>query len=491
MLAVSGAGGCERSINKPPPPADPGRGTILVLGAGMAGLAAARELRHDGRAVVVLEGRHRIGGRIRTDRSLGTAVDLGASWIHGTRRNPIVKLARQLGAEHEATDYADVALYRTDGKRMKAGTLKSLEGQWEELLGEVAKLGEQQDRDLSVEQAMDRVLAGEKLSKLQKSFLQWRRATLEVTGAEDLSKTSLLGGDNNEGFGGGDRLFPGGYDQIVKGVAKDLDVRLGRLVKSVSVTKDGVRVDTSAESYEGDAVLVTLPLGVLKNGNVKFAPALPKRKQTAVQRLGTGVLNKVSLAFPKAFWPEDPHFVCFMSKKRGEYPVMLNHLVHTKHAVLTAFTGGAFARAIERKPDAEVVAEVLAMLRRAFGKSVPTPTETVMSRWAWNPMARGSYSTLPVGVSADEFDALAEPIGDRVFFAGEATIRKHPGTVHGAYLSGLREAKRIAETMPAPTKKRAIPESSGAATFHPHVTEFPRTKRQAACGTCHGRGKPR
>ena len=483
--ALSAAMGCERELREPEAPPAPGAARVVVIGAGMAGLSAARALRAHGYQVVVLETRARVGGRVRTDRSLGVPVDLGASWIHGVIGNPIIKLAKELKVRHEATDYDDLNLYEASGKLVGASRYNALQAAWTELLAEVATLGEKAERDLSFESAVRKVLSGEKLTGDQRRFLQWRLSTLDVTTAEDVSKLSLLGGDDSEGFAGGDRLFPKGYDQIIVGVAKGTDVRLGRLVKHIRASKHGVRVETQADAYEADAVVVTLPLGVLKHGNVRFEPGLPKKKQLAIKRLGMGTLNKLALAFPKKMWPADPHFFCHMSAKRGQFPVFLNQLRTSAKPVLVAFTGGSAARALEPRTEASVAKEALGILRKMFGAKLPAPTKVVMSRWTWNMTARGAYSYLPVGVSADEFDALAEPIQDRIFFAGEATIRSHPGTVHGAYLSGLREAGRIAKRVGKQTKQNTPWPKKSDHVFAPHIDSFP-SKRDKSCTTCHG-----
>ncbi len=483
--ALSATIGCERELREPDAPPAPGAARVVVIGAGMAGLSAARALRASGYQVVVLETRSRIGGRVRTDRSLGVPVDLGASWIHGVDGNPIIKLAKELKIRHERTDYDELKLYDVSGKPVAGSRYASLQAAWEEVLAEVEALGEKAERDLSFESAVKKVLASEKLTTEQRNFLGWRLATLDVTAAEDVSKLSLLGGDDSEGFAGGDRMFPGGYDQIVQGVAKGTDVRLGRLVKSIVTSKKGVAVETQSDVFAADAVVVTLPLGVLKRGNVRFEPGLSAKKRQAIKRLAMGTLNKVALSFPSAHWPEDPHFLCHMSEKRGQFPVFLNQLRTSGQPVLVGFTGGTAARALEPRSEADVTAEVFGVLRKMFGAKLPPASKMVMSRWSWNMTARGAYSYLPVGVSADEFDALAEPVADRVFFAGEATIRKHPGTVHGAYLSGLREAERIAARVGKQTaQKQPWPEKSDL-VFAPHGGGFP-SSRDKSCAPCHG-----
>ena len=440
------------------------------------------DLRDRGFSVAVVEGRHRVGGRIRTDRTLGLPVDLGASWIHGAMGNPITRLARQLGVATEVTDYESIALYDADGRPVGEADLERLGAGWSDFETEAALIGLTVDEDISVEQAARLVVAEEELKPLDARFLQWRLATTEVTMAESLSRVSLLGG-SDDGYPGADRLFPDGYGAIPEGLAEGLTLHLGRVVRRVEVLPDGVRVLADGAVYEADAALVTLPLGVLRAGSVAFSPALPPAKQQAIEALGFGVLNKVALRFPAGFWPRDAHFLGFMAEQRGRYPVMLNRAAVGGGDVLVTFTGGDFARSLEPRSDAEVVAEVVAMLRRSFGSSVPDPEATVMSRWGWNPMSRGSYVHVPVGVGDDALEALAAPVGDRLFFAGAATVLAGAGTVHGAFESGLREARRIARRLPVGRPPLAVEPTTFVS--HPHTPAFPDTGPLPGCEACH------
>lgn len=456
------------------------RGHVVIVGAGMAGLAAAQALRSAGFAVEIVEARDRIGGRIRTDRTLGVPVDLGASWIHGARGNPITKLAKQHGIATASTDYDDVALYGADGEPVSGGARLELDLAWTALNAELGALGLTLDEDLSVQAAIDRLLHGETLTAQERQYLDWRLGTIEVTAAEDLDRLSFLAGDDL-GFGGSDRLLPGGYDAVVRAVAQGTTVHLGHRVRRVRVVGERVHVEADARTWQADAALVTLPLGVMQAGLVDFEPGLSPAHRDALGALAMGTLNKVALRFPKPFWPTDRHFLGHLGA-RGEFPVFLNGARHGDAAVLVAFTGGSVARALESRSDREAVDRILPILRGIFG-SVPDPEAAVMSRWSWNAVTRGSYSHIRPGGSADAFDALAEPVGERIFFAGEATIRSHPGTVHGAWLSGLREADRIARSITGAATEVG-PAARGA--FSPHAGVFPTTGPLPGCDACHG-----
>ncbi len=453
LAALGGvaAVGCEESkpavsSDSPASPRAARRAEVIVVGAGVAGLAAARDLVARDISTIVLEGRDRVGGRVWTDRSLGTALDVGASWIHGVSANPITDLAKEVGAKTAKTDYGDVHLWDHDGRRLKDSEAAAIASGWEELQSEIEAEAGRLEADLSFQQAVDLALGGEKLSVAEKRQLDWVCASLEVAAAEDFRRLSLRYSGEGDELGGGDRLFPDGYDQIPIALAKGLDVRLRTKVTRIDHAEDGVRVATdSGAVLQADAVLVTLPLGVLKKGTVRFTPALPAAKQTAIDRLAMGVLNKVALVFPSVFWPTARDFLGFMSPQRGEFPVFMNAASFSRKPMLVAFTGGDFARGLEKLSDDDVVARALAVLRKMFGSEVPAPTGRVVARWGSDPFAYGSYANVPVGAKSSDHDVLAEPVGERLFFAGEATHRAFAGTVHGALLSGRREAARIVE----------------------------------------------
>lgn len=449
LWATASLLGCDEDGGGPKPKGTVGpkstkrSADVLVIGAGVAGLAAARELVGLGASVIVLEGRDRAGGRVHTDRSLGIPFDLGASWIHGRSGNPITKLAKKAGAKTVASDYGEVYLYDASGKRVSDGDAESIGEELEGLLGEVEELAEDLSGDISVGQGIERALKGEKLSAFERRALDWALAAQEVTAAEDLDRLSLLHGDTDEGLSGGDHLFPNGYDAIVTLLGSGLDVRLGQRVTRIQHGKDGVRVTTKGGELEAEYAVVTLPLGVLKNGSVKFEPGLPSGKRKAIQRLGMGTLNKVAMVFEESFWPTDRDFLAYMSKTRGEFPVFMNASKFSDVPALMAFTGGSFARSTEALSTKKVVARATSVLEKMFGAKVKPVKKHVVTRWAGDPMAGGSYSHVALGATAKDYDLLAEPVGDRLFFAGEATLRQYPGTVHGAYASGVREAERL------------------------------------------------
>ncbi len=417
---------------------------VLVLGAGIAGLAAARTLADKGLSVIIIEARNRIGGRMWTDTSLGVPLDLGASWIHGVKGNPIAELAKQFGITTVASDYDNGVVYDFDGHQMSDSEYNEMEDLFESIYAEVEKMQEDTDDDMPLQQAFDQVIADKNLSAEELRRLQFvieGNFALEV-GANP-EHLSLWEWDQDKEFGGDDVVFPKGYYQITDALANGLDIRLDVKVESVSYGADGVDVETSSGRFVADKAVVTFPLGVLKQAAVKFDPPLPESKQTAIDRLDMGVLNKVYLKFPEAFWDENIEGISYVGEQTGEWCDWLNFVPYINEPVLMAFHGGVRGYEIEELSDEEIIAGAMKTLRVIYGDEIPDPEGFVITRWGKDPLAFGSYSHIPPFASGEDYDAMFEPVDDVLYFAGEATSREYPATVHGAYLSGVKAGELL------------------------------------------------
>jgi monoamine oxidase len=417
---------------------------VLVIGAGIAGLAAAQELQKNGFQVTVLEGRDRIGGRIYTERTLGFPVDLGASWIHGITDNPIGNLAREWNIAIKPTDFDNILLYGSNGKVISDRDIDSSYELYEKIIERAEILAENSEKDLSLAAAIQQVLKSQTLKPQESQLVQWwLNSELIIDRGADLESLSAWWFDEGESFDGDDYIFPLGYDQIINGLAKNLNIQRQQKVVEINTSNSGVSVTTDRGNFTADAAIVTLPLGVLKSGTIKFFPALPEKKQAAINRLNMGLLNKVVLKFPQQFWPEDYHGFGYISEEKADFGELLNWGFYSQKPALMAFTGGSFARKIEQLSETQITDRIMRVLRRNYGERIPEPESAIVTRWNQDPFTFGSYSYIPVGGDSSDRDLLAEPVGDRLFFAGEATNRDYPSTVHGAYLSGIREAKRL------------------------------------------------
>ena len=423
---------------------------VLVLGAGMAGVSAARALVDKGYSVTVLEARGVAGGRIRTDSSLGAPVDLGASFIHGTRGNPLVSLAAQFGAETYDTDQEEDLYVNAAGEEIPSSVRNQGQREYDALYDKLLALqgGLSQDRSIGS-------VAGPLLQRIRQqrgaavgdlvSFLV--RSEIGIEFGADISQMSLKHFDEDEAFGGADLILKPGYMSLINGLAQGLDIRFNELVREVSWSASGVRVTTTGGVFEADRVVVTLPLGVLKKGEIEFSPGLPRAKREAISHLRMGVLDKTYFKFPTAFWQTQEDPIGFLGNvgARGANQIPEYYMLDQALGVplLFGFTAGAQARRFERLDLATISAATMASLRNIFGNSIPEPEAVMQTHWRSDPYSYGSYSFVSLGATTEYYDTLARPIDNRVFFAGEATHRRYPGTVHGAYLSGIREANRV------------------------------------------------
>eukprot|EP00934_Nitzschia_sp_Nitz4_P001064 Nitzschia sp. Nitz4//scaffold1_size375055//31327//33744//NITZ4_000215-RA/size375055-processed-gene-0.298-mRNA-1//1//CDS//3329540862//1064//frame0 len=203
---------------------------------------------------------------------------------------------------------------------------------------------------------------------------------------------------------------------------------------------------------EADAVVCTLPLGILKlqpkdPGHVTFDPPLSEAKQTAIQQLGCGLLNKCVMSFPTVFW-QDSDFLG-LAKQNHAY-LVLNVSKYTGKPILAFMYGGSFARELESWTDSDIVQDCLGVLKKICGKDVPTPIDYHVTRWGEEQYSHMAFTYIPPGVDGPSQlsingDAIHDPVlpgKPLIMFAGEHTTPYHPSTMHGAFLSGIREAYR-------------------------------------------------
>ncbi len=420
---------------------------VVVVGAGAAGVTAAYLLTRFGLRTVVLEARHRPGGRVWTVRHGRTQLDLGPCWIHGIEGNPLAALVRRVGARLVQTDRTRIALYsRWRRRRVPAEQLRKLAPFFLQLLLESKDVAFASPHDISLTRALLRT-GIRYLFRLPSSLavIRWAWGAFELVMGTDTGSLSARYWDQDLDLTGGDWFVTSGYWTLFEPLLQELTVHYGMEVTEIRwgedrpvelITRDGTQ-------YVADRVVVTLPLGVLQQRRVRFVPDLPGWKRRAIGRLGFGCLNKVILLFPRVFWPAETDYVGFLPECPRGYSYFVNLQKLCGVPALMGYVAGRLARRLERASDDETVARALRPLRRTFG-AVPEPEQVWLTRWASDPFACGSYSYIPVGAYGGEFDQLRAPVANRLFFAGEATHRVFPGAVHGAVLSGVEAALRIA-----------------------------------------------
>ena len=292
--------------------------------------------------------------------------------------------------------------------------------------------------------ALERALGELELDEADRRAVEHRLTTeIEQDLGADAGELSRKSWDEGAEERGDDLLLRHGYDGILDELRHRIEIRPGHEVTAIHHGGGGeVRVATSRGELTAPHVVVTLPIGVLKARAVAFDPPLPAPHLEAIARLGSGLLDKLYLRFPKVFWPEDVEVFGRIAKPHGDFASVINYHAYLGAPVLMWLHAGSAARRAEAKTDRELVAGAMTALRQMFG-DVVEPEAWRATRWNADPFALGSYSYLPPGATRRHRIALGAPVRNRLFFAGEATEPDFPATVRGAYVSGRREAARI------------------------------------------------
>lgn len=321
-------------------------GPVIVIGAGLAGLAAARALVAAGREVTVVEGRDRIGGRAHTVPFAGGAADLGASWIHGTADNPMTALAADAGTDLIPFDYDN-----------QIGADEAALEWLEEVAWEASDADDPEARPLS-DLLPTTLTAGQ----------TWAVA-VEVAGeyGADPERLAIAALDEGDEQRGGDALLSDGYGALVSEAAAGLDIRTDWPVTRITQDPAGVTLTgADGQTLAGAVAIVTVPLGVLQAGAIAFDPPLPDEKTAAISALGMGLLDKLWLAFDEVFWDPDVDVINVVDPENpGAWPFWVNGHKAFGRPVLLGFAGGAAAERNARLTDDELVASAMTTLQTA------------------------------------------------------------------------------------------------------------------------------
>ncbi len=411
----------------------------MVIGAGAAGIAAARSLRGAGRDVTILEARDRVGGRVWTTHDLAPfPVELGAEYVHGEH---VVTWAwlRELGLD-SAEDGRDKAWWAfADGELLDPQGFAALmpSHPFDDLSDAASAWG---PASATMETALRVWAQRNRARQLDSAWGLWNSAACADWGTDldQLGSDALLeatyAGDGETNF----RIMSG-YGSLFERAAALLDVRLSTPVTAVEWGVSGAIVHSGSLAFACEHVVITLPLGVLKAGDIRFDPPLPHRKLEAVERLGVGHVDKVVLLFDAPLWPKymgglftdlDAQSWIVPGWGRGEHAPVLRVLM-----------GGRAAESFEASADP--VAKAVCELETVFQLELAGRLrEGRFIAWGTDPWSRTGYSYVPPGGSGLRA-ALSEPVGNVLLFAGEATHVVRPCTVHGAIESGERAAVQL------------------------------------------------
>lgn len=416
---------------------------VLVIGAGMAGLGAARLLQDSGVRVTVIEARDRIGGRTHTSHLWpDLPVDMGASWIHGTKGNPMTKLAKELGLKVTPTTY-DMSVTRDDQGR-EIDFIKPAKHALAMVERARARVDDA-ETDMSLQAAIEAFPEWKALSDHDRRVARLAINTrIEHEYGGDWALMSAWHFDDGKDMGGHEAVVTPGYGLMAHHLAQGLDIRLDEPALKISPLRDGVEVTTTKGAHHADHAIITLPLGILKAGRVTFGEPLDRARQRAIDTLGMGLLNKCILRFDRAFWPAEVDWMEILGPLETLWADWTSYLKATGQPCLAGFNAARTADEVEGWDDATTTASAMEALRAMFGSSVPDPLGHQISRWRNDPFALGAYSFKAVGTRTKDRKALFGTDWDgRISFAGEATSKDYPATVHGALLTGQAAATAL------------------------------------------------
>lgn len=422
----------------------------IVVGAGVAGLTAARLLADAGRRVVVLEARDRIGGRVWTDRADGLVTDLGASWIHGIVDSPVFAAAEAFGMRTvEFTvggyqpDSRPIAYYGPDGERLPDAVaqrhIDDIHAADTTLVEVVAASAPDASYRDVTEAALARQGWDAERTQRVREYLEHRSEEQYGAWIEDLAAHGL----DDDSIDGDEVVFPDGYDRLPAHLAEGLDVRLGHVVSRVQWSVDGVAVTTDRGTLTADAAVVTVPVGVLRSEGFVVDPPLPEPVAGALSRLRMNAFEKVFLRFDTRFWDDGVYAIRQQGPESRWWHSWYDLTALHGTPTLLTFAAGPAALATRDWPDERVVDSILAQLRRLYGDGVPRPTHVHRTAWQDDPFARGSYAYMTLGSTTADHDDLATPVGGVLHLAGEATWTDDPATVTAALCSGHRAAVNL------------------------------------------------
>ena len=432
---------------------------VVVVGAGIAGLSASTMLTRAGVPCLVLEARNRIGGRLHTIELAGQPVDLGGSWIHHPIGNPLTGLVDELGIPRRRGDpVPELAAHDL----AEARRLSDVEVQAEVSLlydnfpAAIDQLRADLGPEASAADGIDRFIEQRGLTPPQaRRARQGLRALVEGESADLPERQSLAWMWNEHEYGGGffGDLPEGGYRRVLDALAVGSDVRLGFEVAHIDVEADQVRLtSTTGQIERATHTVVTVPLGVLKDGRPRFSPPLPAPHMAAIERLGYGRFEKIALRFPNAFWRAAgaPQLMVFPENPDESTIWIIGHDAFDTVPTLVVFVFHALAERMQDWTERDRVLWALELLGQVLGAPCPEPIAVAVTDWARDPLSLGSYSHITPESSPHDADLLGEPVHGRVLFAGEHTQSTRLVYTDGARASGLREAARLLQQRRTP-----------------------------------------
>ncbi|MGO1120427.1 flavin monoamine oxidase family protein [Rhodovibrionaceae bacterium A322] len=410
---------------------------VVVIGAGAAGLSAARKLMALGKSVVVVEAASRVGGRAYTEsETFGLPFDHGCSWLQGPRSLPFEKMARDQG--FELLDHSSAGgAYFVGDRRANSQERRQNDGAWYQIEAALAKAG-RANLDVAVDSVLPKDLPFGGSAKTWLGAMDW---------GVDLNNLSTLDywnfGDTPVNY-----MIREGYGTLVSLLADGVPVVLNSPVTRVNWSGPGVKVETPQGTLSAKACVVTVSTGVLNSNSIRFTPDLPAWKKQAINNLPMGVLAKIPLLFDgKRFGLSPNQWLTYWVP--DELPAKACYFLSWPFgtSLMVGFVGGEVGWRLSKEgPDAAVdfaLEELVKMVGSSARKHFLRGTIT---DWVANPWTQGAYAAARPGEFSARTD-LARPLAQRLYFAGEAVATPYYQLCGGAYLSGQKVAQQVSQIL--------------------------------------------
>ncbi len=410
---------------------------VIIIGAGSAGLSAAKELLRLGHTYTVIEGSHRIGGRAYSEElAPGVWFDLGCAWLTGGPDNPFISIADALGI---TLDRGHTHLFRRENHNYFRNGLR--------LTDEQRTVCHQychaSDRAITVAADQGRDVALSDVIDVEHEFAPPYLGSVATGWGLDVDQVSTVDNESSEGELG--FQAPNGYGNLVAAWGADVDVSLNTRVERIDWSGPGVSVETPKGTLKGRVALCTVSTGILASGEIDFVPGLPDWKTEAIHQLPMGTENKFGVHFDADVFGPDGHGHYSTWNDDGTTAKIDASVMGDNKA--SVFVGGRQGIWLEKQGQQACHDFAVDRIAEVFGNDIRKHvTRSIVTAWSTEPWTRGSWACAKPG-QAHQRANLARPVDNRLFFGGEATVYGGQGTCNGAYDSGIRAAWEIAETL--------------------------------------------
>ena len=421
--------------------------TVAVIGAGASGIAASEKLLDAGFKVILIEAQDRMGGRASTKLVGSVLFDEGASWLSDSQVNYLRTTAESSGVKLYPTDF-NRALVQYKGVNVPVDVTKLMTAVERRLTLPYIKLHTREffgsRRPLpSMASMVDPLL---KKYGAQGAYARELAIVTAATNLDQVSISTLLRGhdstedDGSNPFPTDDVMMVEGMQAFVTSLAKKVKPSLGEAVEAVIRTESGISVQTTRRCIDADAVIVTVPLGVLKAETIQFDPGLPVEHRAAIDRLGFGVEKKTCLVYPNTNWAKEHHIVGLHDSPYFNF--MVNVAAIAGQPMIIALSAGDKQIAADSLSIDELATALHANVRATLGSDIPDPIHYSTTDWGNDPFALGAYSHNSLDTLGNEAEILQRPIAGRILLAGEA-LSDRSGYIDGAWKDGQRAASAI------------------------------------------------